>query len=59
MKVLQFAFAGGTKGEYLPENFETDNSVVYTGTHDNDTTNGWFKPQPIKKSSFFKAYRLF
>ena len=53
MKVLQFAFAGGTKGEYLPENFETDNSVVYTGTHDNDTTNGWFKTATDKEKQLF------
>jgi 4-alpha-glucanotransferase len=48
MKVLQFAFgddAGGIpKGEnpYLPHNYE-QNCAVYTGTHDNDTTAGWFR----------------
>lgn len=41
MKVLQFAFEGGADNPYLPHNFES-NSVVYTGTHDNDTTVGWF-----------------
>jgi 4-alpha-glucanotransferase len=41
MKILQFAFDGGSGNPYLPHNHETD-SVVYTGTHDNDTTLGWF-----------------
>ncbi|MDX8382383.1 MAG: 4-alpha-glucanotransferase [Ghiorsea sp.] len=41
MKILQFAFGGGDDNPYLPHNHEL-NSVVYTGTHDNDTTQGWF-----------------
>ena len=41
MKVLQFAFDGKADNEYLPHNY-TKNSVVYTGTHDNDTTLGFF-----------------
>jgi 4-alpha-glucanotransferase len=40
MKVLQFAFSGDPTSPYLPHNFER-NCVVYTGTHDNDTTLGW------------------
>jgi 4-alpha-glucanotransferase len=40
MKVLQFAFSGDPDHPYLPHNFER-NCVVYTGTHDNDTTLGW------------------
>ena len=36
MKVLQFAFGSGSDNEYLPHNY-TPNSVVYTGTHDNET----------------------
>jgi 4-alpha-glucanotransferase len=40
MKVLQFAFSGDPDHPYLPHNFER-NCVVYTGTHDNDTTPGW------------------
>lgn len=43
MKVLQFAFDGGTDSAYLPFNFTNNNCVVYTGTHDNDTTMGWYK----------------
>ena len=42
MKILQFAFGGGSDNPYLPHNFGTNNCVVYTGTHDNDTTIGWF-----------------
>lgn len=41
MKVLQFAFDGSPDNPYLPGNFSA-NSVIYTGTHDNDTTLGWF-----------------
>jgi 4-alpha-glucanotransferase len=40
MKILQFAFSGEADNPYLPDNYER-NSVVYTGTHDNDTTLGW------------------
>jgi 4-alpha-glucanotransferase len=42
MKILQFAFGGDKTNPYLPENIE-ENSVVYTGTHDNDTTLGWYE----------------
>jgi 4-alpha-glucanotransferase len=41
MKVLQFAFGGGQDNPYLPFCYERD-FVVYTGTHDNNTTIGWF-----------------
>lgn len=41
MKILQFAFGGGNDNPYLPHNFGK-NAVVYTGTHDNDTTLGWY-----------------
>ena len=41
MKILQFAFGGESDNPYLPHNHEVD-SVVYTGTHDNNTTLGWF-----------------
>lgn len=42
MKVLQFAFDGNQANSFLPYNFESSNCVVYSGTHDNDTTVGWF-----------------
>lgn len=41
MKILQFAFDGNRNNPYLPYNF-THNAVAYTGTHDNNTTLGWF-----------------
>jgi 4-alpha-glucanotransferase len=41
MKILQFAFGSDHKNPYLPFNIDR-NFVVYTGTHDNDTTVGWF-----------------
>lgn len=53
MKILQFAFDGGPDNPYLPENHEP-NSVVYTGTHDNDTTLGWF--EGLDKSSKRRVY---
>ncbi len=42
MKILQFAFESGANNPYLPHNHIRD-CVVYTGTHDNDTTLGWFE----------------
>lgn len=42
MKVLHFAFGGGADNPYLPHN-HVINAVAYTGTHDNDTTMGWFR----------------
>lgn len=42
MKVLQFAFDGDPDNAYLPHNYDRD-CVVYTGTHDNQTTIGWFQ----------------
>ena len=41
MKILQFAFGGERNSSFLPHNFE-HNCVVYTGTHDNETTRGWY-----------------
>lgn len=42
MKILQFAFDGGPENPYLPHN-HPPNCVVYTGTHDNDTTLSWYE----------------
>lgn len=41
MRILQFAFGGDAKNQDLPHNY-IQNCVAYTGTHDNDTTVGWF-----------------
>ncbi len=53
MKILQFAFGGGPDNPYLPHNC-TRNSVIYTGTHDNDTTLGWF--QALNDGDKFRVY---
>ncbi|MBV8133456.1 MAG: 4-alpha-glucanotransferase, partial [Alphaproteobacteria bacterium] len=45
MRVLQFAFDGKSDNPHLPRNY-TPNTVVYTGTHDNPTTRGWFDELP-------------
>lgn len=42
MKILQFAFENPEENDFLPHNF-VRNCVCYTGTHDNDTTLGWYK----------------
>ena len=42
MKILQFAFGGDANNPYLPDHY-VKNCVVYTGTHDNDTTIGWLE----------------
>jgi 4-alpha-glucanotransferase len=44
-KVLQFAFDGHADNPYLPHAY-IPNAVVYTGTHDNNTTRGWFEELP-------------
>lgn len=43
MKILQFAFDSDEESAFLPHNFTTPNCVCYTGTHDNDTTVGWYQ----------------
>lgn len=42
MKILQFAFDSDAENLYLPHNFDSVNCVVFTGTHDNNTTCGWY-----------------
>ena len=44
-RVLQFAFDGDSHNPYLPSNYDS-NTAVYTGTHDNPTTRGWFDELP-------------
>ncbi len=55
MKILQFAF-NDCSNSYLPHNYEKDNYVVYTGTHDNDTTVGWYKEQSEKDKDYIRRY---
>jgi 4-alpha-glucanotransferase len=47
MRILQFGFGGRGSHIYLPHQYEP-NTVVYTGTHDNDTTLGWWREQATK-----------
>jgi 4-alpha-glucanotransferase len=56
MKVLQFAFGGDTDNPYLPFNFRDPNCVVYTGTHDNDTTRGWFTSASTRERAGVLSY---
>ncbi len=55
MKVLQFGFSDGTN-EHLPHNFTTSNCFAYTGTHDNETLNGWVESMDKKSLRFAKKY---
>lgn len=55
MKILQFAFDGNENNPYLPHNHEL-NSVVYTGTHDNDTTAGWLETLNEQQQKNIKDY---
>ncbi len=55
MAVLQFAFDGGANNPYLPHNLARD-SVVYTGTHDNDTTLAWFRALTAEKQAHVIEY---
>ena len=56
MKVLEFAFdSRDTGSDYLPHCY-SPHCVVYAGTHDNDTIQGWMASAPKKDVSFAKAY---
>jgi 4-alpha-glucanotransferase len=55
MKVLQFAFGGDARNPYLPHNIER-RSVVYTGTHDNDTTAGWLATASENEKQHMRRY---
>lgn len=55
MKVLQFAFGSDSTNEHLPHNYKT-NFVVYTGTHDNDTTLGWANTADELEQKNLKKY---
>jgi 4-alpha-glucanotransferase len=55
MKVLQFAFGGGADALYLPHNYRR-HCVVYTGTHDNDTTLGWWNSAAPHERTHVQLY---
>src|SRR5215472_5900706 len=55
MRVLQFAFDGSGDNPHLPRNF-APNTVVYTGTHDNATTRGWYEELPPHQRQSLWSY---
>jgi 4-alpha-glucanotransferase len=55
MLVLQFAWGSDAKNGYLPHN-ATPNSVIYAGTHDNDTTAGWYQAAPEPERDHVRRY---
>jgi 4-alpha-glucanotransferase len=55
MRILQFAFADDDKNLFLPHNY-SKNTVAYTGSHDNDTTIGWFNSAPENEKRFCTEY---
>ena len=55
MKILHFAFDSGETNIYLPHNYEK-NCVVYTGTHDNETSAGWINTRAPYEKEFLKEY---
>ena len=55
MKVLQFAFDSKSDSDYLPHN-HTKNSIVYTGSHDNDTILGWVEHSPKETVEYAVEY---
>lgn len=55
MKILHFAFSHPDNA-FLPHNFTTPNCVVYTGTHDNDTSRGWWETATDHEKYFYRRY---
>ncbi|HLW66975.1 MAG TPA: 4-alpha-glucanotransferase, partial [Gemmataceae bacterium] len=54
MRILQFAFGGAVEQRFLPHRFDS-NLIVYTGTHDNDTTKGWYeKLTPAERENYLR-----
>ena len=55
MKILQFGFDSGPQNAFLPHNY-TQNCVVYTGTHDNDTARGWYERVLEPEKDYYRKY---
>lgn len=55
MKILQFAFDSDSTNSFLPHNY-TKNCVTYSGTHDNDTTIGWYNTAPEVEQHRVREY---
>ncbi len=56
MKVLQFAWSSGPENPFLPHNYGGEDWIAYTGTHDNDTTAGWWSTASPKERIFARRY---
>ncbi|MEW6283388.1 MAG: 4-alpha-glucanotransferase, partial [Candidatus Eremiobacterota bacterium] len=55
MKVLQFGFGSDARDKFLPHNYEA-NFVAYSGTHDNDTSLGWYETARPEEQDFCRRY---
>jgi 4-alpha-glucanotransferase len=55
MRILQFAFGGAVEERFLPYNYDR-NTVVYTGTHDNATTLGWYRDLTASELAYLRRY---
>ncbi len=55
MAILQFAFGGDGGNPYLPYNINKD-TVIYTGTHDNNTTKGWYASATAEETDHYRRY---
>jgi 4-alpha-glucanotransferase len=55
MRIAQFAFDGNPNNPHLPRNYG-HNAVAYTGTHDNNTTRGWFETLPANEQQVVWSY---
>ena len=55
MKILQFAFGSDADDAFLPHNYPV-NCVAYSGTHDNDTSLGWYKNAPESEKDLYRRY---
>ncbi len=56
MKILQFAFDDTEENDYLPHNFKNSNCIAYSGTHDNDTSLGWYLKATELEQDKFRRY---
>jgi 4-alpha-glucanotransferase len=56
MRVLQFGMQPDAKSTHLPVNFDDALTVCYTGTHDNDTTHGWYAAAPEAERDYTRRY---
>ena len=56
MKVMQFGFGDMNDRKYIPHFYDTTNCLCYTGTHDNDTTMGWYASMPEQVKDRIRRY---